>query len=64
MTKVDLVIVSAGPNGVSATNYPRAIKRFDVRAWGEPLSLWNRNAAAQDHPLRPTWEQLNDLIQA
>jgi FAD-dependent urate hydroxylase len=43
MTKVDLVIVGAGPYGLSAANYLRTIKGFDVHVFGEPMSFWEHN---------------------
>lgn len=43
MTKVDLVIVGAGPYGLAATNYLRTIKGFEVHTFGEPMSFWERH---------------------
>jgi FAD-dependent urate hydroxylase len=43
MIKVDVVIVGAGPYGLSATNYLRTIKGLEVRVFGEPMSFWEQN---------------------
>lgn len=43
MTKLDLVIVGAGPYGLAATNYLRTIKGFEVKVFGEPMSFWQQN---------------------
>lgn len=43
MTNVDVVIVGAGPYGLSAANYLRTIKGLEVHVFGEPMSFWERN---------------------
>lgn len=43
MNKVDLVIIGAGPYGLSAATHLRTITGFEVRIFGEPMSFWERN---------------------
>jgi thioredoxin reductase len=43
MTLSDVVIIGAGPYGLSAGVYLRAIKGLEVRLFGEPMSFWDRN---------------------
>lgn len=37
----DVVIIGAGPYGLSAAAHLRAIKGLEVRVFGEPMSFWN-----------------------
>ena len=43
MTICDAVIIGAGPYGLSAAAHLRALKGFEVRVFGEPMSFWDRN---------------------
>src|SRR5439155_6121055 len=40
MTKCDVVIVGAGPYGLSAAAHLRRIKGLEVRVFGEPMEFW------------------------
>ena len=43
MNSCDVVIIGAGPYGLSAGAHLRTIKGLDVRVFGEPMSFWERN---------------------
>jgi FAD-dependent urate hydroxylase len=43
MTKCDVIILGAGPYGLSAAAHLRTVKGLDVRVFGEPMSFWDRN---------------------
>jgi cation diffusion facilitator CzcD-associated flavoprotein CzcO len=43
MSSCDVVIVGAGPYGLSAAAHLRTIKGLEVRVFGEPMSFWDRN---------------------
>jgi hypothetical protein len=43
MTKFDVVIIGAGPYGLSASTHLRTIKGLDVHTFGEPMSFWQGN---------------------
>ncbi|HTC61545.1 MAG TPA: NAD(P)-binding domain-containing protein [Candidatus Saccharimonadales bacterium] len=43
MTKHDVVIIGAGPYGLSVTAHLRTIKGLDVCTFGEPMRFWQRN---------------------
>jgi hypothetical protein len=43
MQKHDVVIVGAGPYGLSAAVHLRTIPGLQVRAFGQPMSFWDRN---------------------
>jgi len=42
ITCCDVVIVGAGPYGLSAAAHLRTIKGLEVRVFGEPMSFWDR----------------------
>lgn len=43
MTTCDVVIIGAGPYGLSAAAHLQTIKGLDVLVFGEPMSFWQRN---------------------
>ena len=43
MTVCDVVILGAGPYGLSAAAHLRTIKGLDVRLFGQPMSFWAQN---------------------
>jgi FAD-dependent urate hydroxylase len=43
MSKCDVVVVGAGPYGISAAAHLRTIKGLEVRVFGEPMSFWSGN---------------------
>jgi FAD-dependent urate hydroxylase len=43
MTAADVVIIGAGPYGLSACAHLRTIPGLDVRLFGEPMSFWDRH---------------------
>ena len=43
MSTADVVIVGAGPYGLSAAAHLKSIKGLDVRVHGEPMSFWERH---------------------
>jgi len=43
MSACDVVIVGAGPYGLSAAAHLRAADGLDVRVFGEPMSFWERH---------------------
>jgi len=43
MTTCDVVIIGAGPYGLSAAAHLRAVKGLELRVFGEPMSFWHRN---------------------
>lgn len=43
MTTCDVVIVGAGPYGLSAARHLRTQKGLEVRVFGEPMSFWEQN---------------------
>lgn len=43
MTICDVVIIGAGPYGLSAAAHLRTIKGLEVRLFGEPMSFWDRH---------------------
>jgi len=55
MQKHDVVIVGAGPYGLSAAVHLRTIPGLQVRAFGQPMSFWDRNMPAGMF-LRSPWE--------
>jgi cation diffusion facilitator CzcD-associated flavoprotein CzcO len=50
----DVVIVGAGPYGLSAAAHLRTIKGLDVHVFGEPMSFWERHMPA-GMILRSNW---------
>jgi FAD-dependent urate hydroxylase len=54
MTHCDVVIIGAGPYGLSAAAHLSAIKGLDVRVFGEPMSFWDRNMPIGMY-LRSNW---------
>ncbi len=43
MRSHDVVIIGAGPYGLSAAAHLRTIKGLEVCVFGEPMSFWDRN---------------------
>jgi FAD-dependent urate hydroxylase len=43
MTKRDVVILGAGPYGLSVAAHLRSIKGLDVAVFGSPMSFWDQN---------------------
>jgi len=43
MGACDVAVIGAGPYGLSAAAHLRAIKGLEVRAFGQPMSFWDRN---------------------
>lgn len=43
MRTCDVVIVGAGPYGLSAAAHLRMLKGLELRVFGEPMSFWDRN---------------------
>ncbi|HUL51373.1 MAG TPA: FAD-dependent oxidoreductase [Candidatus Nitrosotalea sp.] len=43
MQQDDVIIIGAGPYGLSAAVHLRTIKGLNVRIFGEPMSFWERN---------------------
>jgi FAD-dependent urate hydroxylase len=54
MDKCDVVIVGAGPYGLSAASHLRHIRGLDIRLFGEPMSFWERYMP-QEMLLRSPW---------
>lgn len=54
MNKCDVVIVGAGPYGLSAAAHLRSVKGLDVLIFGEPMSFWERMMPAGMF-LRSAW---------
>src|SRR5580704_8446267 len=54
MQHQDVVIVGAGPYGLSAAAHLATIKGLEIRVFGEPMSFWNRNMPA-GMLLRSNW---------
>jgi lysine/ornithine N-monooxygenase len=46
MTSCDVVIIGAGPYGLSAAAHLRTVKGLDVRVFGDPMSFWEQNMPA------------------
>ncbi len=46
MSDCDVLILGAGPYGLSAAAYLRAVKGLEVRVFGEPMSFWEGNMPA------------------
>lgn len=46
MKPCDVVIIGAGPYGLSATRHLRSIKGLEVRVFGKPMSFWDENMPA------------------
>ena len=42
-TPSDVIIVGAGPYGLSATAHLRTVKGLEVRVFGDPMSFWDQN---------------------
>jgi FAD-dependent urate hydroxylase len=42
MSTCDVVIIGAGPYGLSAAAHLRRVKGLDVRVFGQPMSFWDR----------------------
>lgn len=55
MMDCDIVILGAGPYGLSAAAYLRAVKGLEVRVFGEPMSFWERYMPA-GMLLRSGWQ--------
>jgi thioredoxin reductase len=43
IASVDVIIIGAGPYGLSAATHLRTIKGLEVRLFGQPMSFWDRN---------------------
>lgn len=43
MSTIDVIIIGAGPYGISAAAHLRTIDGLEVREFGEPMSFWDRN---------------------
>jgi thioredoxin reductase len=43
MSKCDVIIIGAGPYGLSAAAHLRTIPGLDVRVFGKPMSFWERH---------------------
>jgi FAD-dependent urate hydroxylase len=43
MTKLDVIIVGAGPYGLSAAAHLRTIKGLELCIFGKPMSFWDQN---------------------
>ena len=43
MNTRDVVIIGAGPYGLSAAAHLRTIEGLEVSVFGEPMSFWERN---------------------
>jgi FAD-dependent urate hydroxylase len=54
MKSYDVVIIGAGPYGLSAAAHLRTIKGLEVGVFGEPMSFWDRNMPA-GMLLRSNW---------
>jgi cation diffusion facilitator CzcD-associated flavoprotein CzcO len=54
MTTCDVIILGAGPYGLTAANHLKQIKGLAVRIFGEPMSFWERNMPAGMY-LRSNW---------
>jgi FAD-dependent urate hydroxylase len=54
MTSCDVVIIGAGPYGLSAAAHLRTIKGLEVLVFGEPMSFWRRHMPAGMF-LRSNW---------
>jgi cation diffusion facilitator CzcD-associated flavoprotein CzcO len=54
MLPSDVVIIGAGPYGLSAAAHLRSIKGLEVRVFGEPMSFWDQNMPAGMF-LRSNW---------
>ncbi len=46
MTSCDVVVIGAGPYGLSAAAHLRTVKGLDVRVFGDPMSFWEQNMPA------------------
>jgi len=55
MENCDVVIVGAGPYGLSAAAYLRRIEGLDLRVFGQPMCFWER-CMPQDMLLRSHWD--------
>ncbi len=42
MTKSDVIIIGAGPYGLSAAAHLRSVRGLEVRVFGEPMSFWDQ----------------------
>jgi len=54
MTDCDVVIVGAGPYGLSAAAHLRPVKGLEVRLFGEPMAFWERHMP-EGMVLRSPW---------
>jgi cation diffusion facilitator CzcD-associated flavoprotein CzcO len=54
MTSCDVAIIGAGPYGLSAAAHLRTVPGLDVRAFGTPMSFWDRQMPAGMF-LRSNW---------
>src|SRR5579872_7034675 len=52
---IDVIVLGAGPYGLAATAYLRAIPGLQLRAFGEPMSFWEQNMP-EGMLLRSQWE--------
>lgn len=43
MTKLDVIIIGAGPYGLSAAAHLRTIKGLEFNIFGKPMSFWDQN---------------------
>ena len=43
MSTTDVIIIGAGPYGMSAAAHLRTVDGLEVREFGEPMSFWDRN---------------------
>jgi len=42
MSQIDVVIVGAGPYGLSVAAHLRSVRGLETRVFGEPMSFWER----------------------
>src|SRR5437867_4538694 len=55
MEKTDIVIIGAGPYGLSAAAHLRQQNSAEIRLFGETMSFWERHMPSEMH-LRSPWD--------
>src|SRR5581483_5688162 len=65
MNDIDVIVVGAGPYGLSVAAHLRSVKGLAVRVFGQPMSFWERNMPA-GMLLRSGWQasHISDPAQA